>query len=104
MYRDQAFTYILPPGWVPYGRSSDTLDLHGYDNDADVSYAFLGPLEQGVERLPAVNSPQAVINYLFAQTGIDVTQVLSEVSSPVQQANGAAPEPRVPGVHGHGRG
>lgn len=91
VFRDKAFTYILPPGWVPYDETSDALDLHGYHNDADVSYLFFGPLEQGVNVSQPVNSPQAVINYLFGQSGIHVTQVLSEVTSPVQQeANGAA--------------
>ena len=38
VFRDQAFTYIMPPGWTVGDESQNNIDLH--DGSADVSYDF----------------------------------------------------------------
>jgi hypothetical protein len=67
--RDQSFTYILPPGWRA-DEGQDALDLHGYSNDADVSYLFYG--------IPAqYDTPPLALARIFQVEGITVTSVLS---------------------------
>ena len=85
VFKDQAFTYILPPNWVVFGEGSDAIDLHGYNNDADVSYLFWGPLEAGVNSSVAITSPQSAINYIFGKIGMTVTNVISTYVLPNQQ-------------------
>ena len=85
VFQDQAFTYILPPGWVVFGEGSDAIDLHGFNNDADVSYLFWGPLEAGVNSSVAITSPQSAINYIFGKIGMAVTSVISTYVLPNQQ-------------------
>jgi hypothetical protein len=85
LFQDQAFTYTLPPNWVVFDESSDAIDLHGYSNDADVSYLFWGPLEAGVNSSVAITSPQSAINYIFGKIGMTVTNVISTYVLPNQQ-------------------
>ena len=85
VFQDHAFTYILPPGWVVFGEGSDAIDLHGFNNDADVSYLFWGPLEAGVNSSVAITSPQSAIDYIFGKIGMTVTSVISTDVLPNQQ-------------------
>ncbi len=85
VFQDHAFTYILPPAWVVFGEGSDAIDLHGFNNDADVSYLFWGPLEAGVNSSVAITSPQSAIDYIFGKIGMTVTSVISTYVLPNQQ-------------------
>jgi hypothetical protein len=78
VFRDQAFTYILPPGWNRFDELQDSIDLRGFNNNADASYLFFG--------IPAqYNTPQLALDHIFQVTGTTVTAVLSSTRLPSQQ-------------------
>ncbi len=83
VFRDQSFTYIMPPGWKPLDEGQDNIDLRGYNNRADVSYLFFG--------LPAqYNTPSLALSHIFQVDRVTVTSVLSTISSPPQQTSSGA--------------
>jgi hypothetical protein len=83
VFRDQSFTYILPPGWTTFDEGQDNIDLRGYANRADVSYLFFG--------LPAqYNTPSLALSHIFDVDKVTVTSVLSTTSSPPQQTSSGA--------------
>jgi hypothetical protein len=79
VFRDPAFTYILPPGWVVGSESQNTLDLH-LGTTADVSYLF-------AEAIPAsqVSSAQGLIDFFLGQEGFRGVESLSALAPPSQQ-------------------
>jgi hypothetical protein len=85
VFKDQVFTYVMPPGWVVGVENSNDLLLHNSANSATVLYSLFGPLVQGVNVSQVVDSPQTAITYEFGQLGIQVTSVLSTVVLPNQQ-------------------
>jgi hypothetical protein len=83
VFQDQAFTYIMPPGWTVSDESSNNIDLH-LDGTADVSYDF-------AEYIPAneVDSPQTMMSYFLNGVGVDSVQALwTNTSSPQQEGSG----------------
>ena len=70
VFRDQSFTYIMPPGWSVLDEHQDNLDLHGDNNDAGVSYLFFGVP-------PQYDNPPLALAHIFQVEGISVTSVLS---------------------------
>ncbi len=78
IFRDQSFTYIMPPGWSVLDEHQDNLDLHGYDNNAGVSYLFFGVP-------PQYDNPPLALAHIFQVEGITVTSVLSITRLPDQQ-------------------
>ncbi len=83
VFRDQSFTYILPPGWTTFDEGQDNIDLRGYANRADVSYLFFG--------IPAqYNTPSLALAHIFSVDKVTVTSVLSTISSPPQQTSSGA--------------
>jgi len=83
VFRDQSFTYILPPGWTTFDEGQDNIDLRGYANRADVSYLFFG--------LPAqYNTPSLALSHIFEVDKVTVTSVLSTISAPPQQTSSGA--------------
>ncbi len=83
VFRDQSFTYILPPGWTTFDEGQDNIDLRGYSNRADVSYLFFG--------IPAqYNTPPLALSHIFDVDKVTITSVLSTISSPPQQTSSGA--------------
>jgi len=83
VFRDQSFTYIMPPGWTTFDEGQDSVDLHGYNNHADVSYLFFGIP-------PQYNTPSSALAHIFQVIGVTVTSVLSTTSTPSQQTSSGA--------------
>lgn len=83
VFRDQSFTYIMPPGWTTFDEGQDSLDLHGYNNHADVSYLFFGIP-------PQYNTPSTALAHIFQVIGVTVTSVLSTTRAPSQQTSSGA--------------
>jgi hypothetical protein len=83
VFRDQSFTYIMPPGWTTFDEAQDSIDLHGYNNNADVSYLFFGIP-------PQYSTPSTALAHIFQVIGVTVTSVLSTLSSPSQQTSSGA--------------
>jgi hypothetical protein len=79
VFQDQAFTYIMPPGWTVGDESQNSIDLHD-GNTADVSYLL-------AEAVPAteVNSPQTMISYFLKAVGVGSVQALWTTVEPSQQ-------------------
>ncbi len=78
VFQDQAFTYIMPPGWTVGDESQNNIDLH--DGTADVSYDF-------AETVPSseVDSPQTMITYFLNGVGVRSVQALWTNVAPSQQ-------------------
>jgi hypothetical protein len=80
VFRDQSFTYIMPPGWTTFDEGQDNIDLRGYGNQADVSYLFFG--------IPAqYNTPALALAHIFQVEGVTITSVLSTLSAPSEQTS-----------------
>ena len=77
VFRDQSFTYLLPPGWRVLDEGQDSLDLRGYGNAAGVSYLFFGVP-------PQFRSPPLALAHIFQVEKITVTRVLSITRLPDQ--------------------
>lgn len=78
VFRDQSFTYVMPPGWSVLDEGQDNVDLRGDNNNADVSYLFFGIP-------PQYNTPQLALDHIFQVERTTVTAVLSRVRLPDQQ-------------------
>lgn len=81
--KDQVFTYAIPADWTVKGESQDATEIDD-GNDAAVSYtlALLQPAT-------GVNSPQSLLDYMFANMGIHVDNTLASVQAPdTRTANG----------------
>ena len=83
VFRDQSFTYIMPPGWRTFDEGQDSIDLHGYGNNADVSYLFFGIP-------PSFNTPPLALAHIFQVIGMTVTSVLSTTRLANQQTSSGA--------------
>jgi hypothetical protein len=80
VYRDQAFTYMLPPGWtVPDGgETQDSIDLHS--STADVGYLNAAGTE--------FSSPQSLIDVYLSTVGANSVRGLWTSAGPSQQLPG----------------
>jgi hypothetical protein len=75
VFQDQAFTYIMPPGWHVGNETQDALDL--VDGNGDyVTYELVGGNE--------FDSPQSLINVFLSGDGIQPV-ALWTVNTPAQQ-------------------
>jgi len=63
------------PGWTTFDEGQDSVDLHGYNNHADVSYLFFGIP-------PQYNTPSSALAHIFQVIGVTVTSVLSTYQHP----------------------
>ncbi|HEV2360977.1 MAG TPA: hypothetical protein VGS21_04695, partial [Acidimicrobiales bacterium] len=81
VFKDQVFTYAIPPGWTPYDENSNGIDLHGPDS-SDVSYILDGPVETST-----FDSPQTMVAWFLHGVGISGVSSLSSVGSPGSQAS-----------------
>jgi hypothetical protein len=63
VFKDQVFTYIMPPGWTVGDESQNNIDLH-LTPSADVSYVLL-------EAIPSsqVSSAQGLIDFVLGKDG-----------------------------------
>jgi len=79
------------PGLERPRRAPDNLDLHGYDNNAGVSYLFFGVP-------PQYDNPPLALAHIFQVEGITVTSVLSITGCPTSSSRRAVCRPAVRGV------
>jgi hypothetical protein len=78
IFRDQSFTYIMPPGWRVLDEGQDNIDLRGNSDNAAVSYLFFGIP-------PQYDTPPLALAHIFAVEGVTVSSVLSITALPTQQ-------------------
>ena len=87
VFKDQVFTYMMPPGWHPGVENANALEIENAGNTASATFYLFGPYVQGVNINQRVDSPQTAINYIFSQVlGIQVTQRLSTTVVPNKQS------------------
>jgi hypothetical protein len=63
VFKDQVFTYIMPPGWTVNDESQNNIDLH-LGSAADVSYVLLESILSS-----QVDSPQGLISFVLGKDG-----------------------------------
>jgi hypothetical protein len=81
VFKDQVFTYAIPPGWTPFDENANGIDLHGPDS-SDVSYILDGPVQTS-----QFDSPQTMIAWFTHGVGITGVTSLSSSGSPQSQAS-----------------
>lgn len=76
VFKDQVFTYIMPPGWTVFDEEQNGIDLHGPAGE-DVSYTLL-------EAVPAseADSPQTMINFYLSKLGFGSVDSIWSASTP----------------------
>jgi hypothetical protein len=75
VYQDQAFAYMIPPGWAPSNETQDSLDL--IDGKGDyATYELVGGSQ--------FSDPPSLINVFLSDAGISPTPLWTE-STPTQQ-------------------
>jgi hypothetical protein len=81
VFQDQAFTYMMPPGWSVSNETQDALDL--IDGRGDyVTFELVGGNQ--------FNSPQSLINVFLAGDQIGPVNALWTASTPSQQVQNGA--------------
>jgi hypothetical protein len=79
--RDQAFTYMIPPGWSVHDETQDAIDL--IDGHGDyVTYEFVGGSQ--------FSDPPSLIRVFLAGAGIASVNAVSTVTTPAQRATTGA--------------
>jgi hypothetical protein len=86
VFRDQVFTYAVPPGWTPFDENSNGIDLHGPDS-SDVSYILDGPVQTS-----QFDSPQTMVAWFLHGVGITGVTSLASSASPTSQASNGGSE------------
>ncbi len=76
VYRDQQFTYALPPNWTP-NEQFNILELND-GKDASANYFFLETLTPS----QGVTDARSLLQYLLSHVGISAVTSISTVSSP----------------------
>ena len=76
VYRDQQFTYALPPNWTP-SEQFNILELND-GKDASANYFFLETLTPS----QGVTDARSLLQYLLSHVGISAVTSISTVSSP----------------------
>jgi hypothetical protein len=76
VFRDQQFTYALPPGWSPK-EQFNILELND-GNDASANYFFLETLTPS----QGVTDARSLLQYLLSHVGISGVTALSTASAP----------------------
>lgn len=85
VFKDQVFTYVMPPGWTVGDESQNSIDLHD-GTVADVSYLL-------AEAIPSsqVDSPQSLITFFLTKLGFQSVQsIWATTGSPQTTASGAS--------------
>jgi hypothetical protein len=80
VFRDQAFTYIMPPQWVVAGETQNSIDLH-LGTTADVSYALFEAIQSS-----QVGSGRDLVGFVLGQEGLTNVHALWTATTPNQQA------------------
>lgn len=78
VFKDQVFTYMMPPGWTVADESQNNIDLH-LGTTADVSYLLIEAASSG-----EASSAQGLINFVLGKDGFTNVQSVSTVGSPSQ--------------------
>jgi hypothetical protein len=79
VFKDQVFTYMMPPQWVVADETQNNIDLH-LGSTADVSYLFLEAIQSS-----QVGSPQDLVNFVFTKEGFSNVHALWTTAVPGQQ-------------------
>jgi hypothetical protein len=71
IFKDQVFTYGMPPAWKVAGESQDTIDIDNANDTASAHFALvLVPSSEA-------DSPPTLLAWIFRQLHVTVTSVLS---------------------------
>lgn len=82
VFQDQAFTYIMPPGWTVFDEEQNGIDLHGPAGE-DVSYSLL----EAVSASDA-DSPQTMIDFYLSNLHFQSVDSVWSTSTPNQTNSG----------------
>jgi hypothetical protein len=86
VFKDQVFTYTMPPGWTVGDESQNSIDLHD-GTVADVSYLLAEAISSS-----QVSSAQDLINYFLSHVGFQSIQSIWATTSPTQTTSSGASE------------
>ncbi len=78
VFQDQAFTYIMPPGWTVFDEEQNGIDLHGPAGE-DVSYSLLEAVSSS-----DADSPQTMINFYLNSLHFQTVDSVWSTSTPSQ--------------------
>ncbi len=84
VFKDQAFTYIMPPGWTVGDENQNSIDLHD-GTVADVSYLLAEAIQSS-----QVDSSQGLIDYFLSHVGFQNVQSIWATTGPAQTTSSGA--------------